>query len=394
MKQAHVSASSSQPRTRWTSTTARSATRGSGGSIVLCFAARLAVGAVAVLGCSRNPSPSDGAADPGPPKLKPADAGPCPQPYCPEIVYDRVGDVSRPRRGIEVEGPTIYWCEVSNVEGNVVRAAPKDGSGPIRTLGQWFDFAFNRSLVLDETHLYWLMPDDSRTQPQLVRVDRDGGNSTTTSIPTAGNGAKLSDFGPIAGTPDAVLLATFSCNTILRVPKDGSAIQSWTVSPYGGGGGVTGLEQFGDFIYCSNGSHIHRLDPATGAVSEMVSGQTLAGPMALINESLYFVNNDGDASPDSKDNVARVSAAGGAAENLGPAFGSAARLLYDAPRHTIHWVTGLNFQTAKLVAYDVNASAEPVLVLNGQNVMGDSASDADYVYWLSDYAVTRLHKWP
>ena len=36
----------------------------------------------------------------------------------------------------------------------------------------------------------------------------------------------------------------------------------------------------------------------------------------------------------------------------------------------------------------------PVLLLDGQNVMGDSASDADYLYWLSDYAVTRLHKWP
>jgi hypothetical protein len=35
-----------------------------------------------------------------------------------------------------------------------------------------------------------------------------------------------------------------------------------------------------------------------------------------------------------------------------------------------------------------------VLLLDGQNIMGDSTADADYLYWQSDHAITRLHKWP
>jgi hypothetical protein len=332
--------------------------------------------------------------DAGPPKLKPADAGPCPQPYCPETVYDRITDeeANRPRRGIEVDGPTLYWGEYSPSAGGVVRSAPKDGSGPIRTLGQRFDFAYSRSLVVDETHVYWLNVDDTRTWPVLVRVDKDGSNPQTTPIPRFGDNVKLLDLGAIAGTPDAILLATLSCSWILRVPKDGSAIQSWAVSPYPDSGGVTGLERFGGFVYCSNGSYIHQLDPETGAVLQVVSGQKQVGPMAMIAGSIFFVNQSGT---DKNGNLGVLSSETGQVRNLGEEPGpSGAHILYDEPRHTIYWFTGLNFQAARLAAYDVNTPEGPVLLLDGQNIMGDSAADADYLYWQSDNAITRLHKWP
>ncbi|HEX5098236.1 MAG TPA: hypothetical protein VFV94_01995 [Polyangiaceae bacterium] len=332
--------------------------------------------------------------DAGPPKLKPADAGPCPQPYCPETVYDRITDeeANRPRRGIEVDGPTLYWGEYSPSAGGVVRSAPKDGSGPIRTLGQRFDFAYSRSLVVDETHVYWLNVDDTRTWPVLVRVDKDGSNPQTTPIPRFGDNVKLLDLGAIAGTPDAILLATLSCSWILRVPKDGSAIQSWAVSPYPDSGGVTELERFGDFIYCSNGAHIHRLDPATGAVSEIVSGQDHAGPMALIEGSLYFANNDGGTNGD--ENLALVAPNGGDVQDLGLSFGAAAHLNYDELRHSLYWVTGLSPFIGRVVAYGVGGTAAPTVLLDAQNIMGDSTADADNLYWQSDNAITRLHKWP
>ena len=351
------------------------------------------LGALPLLaGCNQSPSPANVSVDAGPPKLRPADAGPCPQPYCPETVYDRTGEPARPRRGIEVDGTTLYWCELTNSE-SVVRAAPKDGSGPLRTLGRWFEFAFNRALVSDETHLYWLNVDETGNWPALVRVDKDGGDPQATPIPILGD-EKLSDFGPIAGTPDAILLASVGCRRVLRVPKDGSAIQSWTVSPTGSGGGVTPLEFFDGLVYCANGPYIHRIDPVTGVIMQVATGQDHAGPMAMINGSLYFVNNR--SGPGGRDeNLAVLSLASGAVQDLGTAPGlQAGHLHYDEPRHTLYWFTGLNFQTAELAAYDVNASAPPVVLLDGQDIMGDSAADADYLYWQSDHAITRLRKWP
>jgi hypothetical protein len=62
----------------------------------------------------------------------------CAQPSCPEVLYgSRPG---APQRGIEVDDTDVFWCEITFEEGNVVRAAPKNGAGPVRTLGRWYDF--------------------------------------------------------------------------------------------------------------------------------------------------------------------------------------------------------------------------------------------------------------
>jgi hypothetical protein len=328
------------------------------------------------------------------PPLPPADAATCPQPHCPETVYDRTINAN-PRRGVEVDARNLYWSEVSASDGLMVRAAPKDGSGPIRTLGKWYDFASSRSLAMDEGHVYWLRPTGGTESAsvELVRVDKDGQNEQTTVVPAPDPTVERPELAIILGSDDSTFVATYGCGWILRIPKDGSAIQQWPVSRFPDAGGATGLELSGTSLYCANGAFIHRLDLASGSVIQVVSGQVSTGPMALIGESLYFINNDGDASQ-STDNLAAVSPDGGPVQNLGLALGSTARMLYDAPRHTIFWVTGLTPFTGEVVAFDISGTSPPRQLLDGQDVLGNSAQDEDYVYWLSDHAVTRLRKWP
>lgn len=44
------------------------------------------------------------------------------------------GGTGRPRRSLEVDATDVYWNELDQ-DGMNVRAAPKNGAGPVRTLG-------------------------------------------------------------------------------------------------------------------------------------------------------------------------------------------------------------------------------------------------------------------
>jgi len=293
------------------------------------------------------------------------------------------------RRGIEVDGNDVYWSEVSEREGNVVRAAPKNGSGPVRTLGQWYDFGNSRSLLVDDQHVYWLK---SENTGGLLRVDKDGGNPVEIPLPADPNGGKLA-IGPLAQTDDAVILATLSCSQVLSVSKDGSAITLWPLSKYPDAGGSTGLDSFDGIVYCSNGSHIHSLDPATGEVTEIVYDRQYLGALAMAGGALYFAINDNDVTK-ATETLGRYDAATGTATTVGPAFGTMIRLHYDDTRERLYWLTGLSLTAGNVVAYSPASSGLPELVFGGQDVQGSSAMDADYLYWASDQAVTRLHKTP
>lgn len=304
------------------------------------------------------------------------------------MLYDR-SQSGGPRRGVEVDDTDIYWCELTASDGNVVRGAPKNGRGPVRTLGRWYDFAFGRSLVVDDRYVYWLRPEETGL---VHRVDKTGANPTTLPLPPGPDGKRF-DIGPLAITDDALLLATHGCPYVLRVPKDGSPVTVWPVSPYPNLGVTTGLEMFGGLFYCANGSSIHSLDPATGAVTEIVSGQVRAGPMAMVGGDLYFVNEDRSPAETLEElALLRVGAATPAV--LGSTFGFVGRLLYDEPRNALFWTTGLNWQYAEVATYGLGSASPPELLFDNQDVMGNSAADADYLYWLSEHAVTRLRKWP
>jgi hypothetical protein len=319
-------------------------------------------------------------------QVEPKSAARCPQPHCPEILYDR-SQSGGPRRGVEVDETDIYWCELTAAEGNVVRAAPKDGSGPVRTLGKWYDFAFGRSLIVDDRHVYWLRPEDTGS---LLRMDKDGGNPMTIPLPGDTAGRRF-DIGPLGDTADAVLVATHGCTHVMRVPNDGSAISLWRMSPYPNAGVTTGLESFDGLIYCANGPYIHTLDPDTGSVTEIVSGQVRVGPMAMTSGLLYFVNNSRVAN--TSENLA-VLREGSVVQDLGPTFGFVDQLEYDSARRALYWVTGLHWAVAEVVVYHLDGAVYPQLIFPAQDVMGSSASDTDYLYWLSEHAVTRLKKWP
>ena len=138
------------------------------------------------------------------------------------------------RRGIEVDDTDVFWCEVTLEEGNVVRAAPKNGAGPVRTLGRWYDFSTGRSLIVDEHHIYWMLPEDSGL---LLRVDKDGNNPVSTPLPPGPINGRL-QLGPLHDAGNAVIVATHGCKEIMRVPKDQRPLELWDLSPYPNGGGL------------------------------------------------------------------------------------------------------------------------------------------------------------
>jgi len=317
----------------------------------------------------------------------PSDGSNCPQPHCPEILYDRSG-VGGPRRGVEVDDSDIYWCEVSAADGNVVRAAPKDGSGPVRTLGRWYDFSFGPSLVVDQAHVYWL---DAEDTGRVVQVDKNGSNPKFFALPPDDAGKRL-DIGPLTGTSDAIIVATHGCEKVIRVPKDGSPTSSWDVSPYDNAGATTSLRSYTDALYCANGAYIHKLDLTTGSVTPLVSSQDFAGALSLVDESLYFVNNRGVAN--TGENLAVLPQGDAEVRGLGPAFGFVDQSQYDQARKVLYWTTGLNATTAEVARYQLGGTEPPELLFGSQDVMGGNASDATYLYWLSQKAVTRLQKWP
>jgi hypothetical protein len=126
-------------------------------------------------------------------------------------------------------------------------------------------------------------------------------------------------------------------------------------------------------------------------VTEVVGGQDHAGPMVMVGGDLYFINDRGVAN--SSENLA-VLPRGGVVRDLGAAFGFVDQLEYDSARQALYWVTGLHWAVAEVVVYHLDGAFYPQLIFPAQDVMGSSASDTDYLYWLSEHAVTRLKKWP
>lgn len=162
----------------------------------------------------------------------------CAQPHCPEVLY---GTRQATRRGLEVDDTDVFWCEVTLEEGNVVRAAPKSGVGPIRTLGRWHDFLGTPTLVVDDQYVYWMLPEESGS---LLRVDKDGHNPVSTPLPPGPIDGRL-QLGPIHDAGDAVIIATRGCSQIMRVAKDGNSLEFWELSLYPNGGGSLGWRRRG-----------------------------------------------------------------------------------------------------------------------------------------------------
>lgn len=310
----------------------------------------------------------------------------CGRPNCPIILYGaRPGYLSR---GVEVDTNDVYWGETTNEDGLLVRAAPKTGAGPVRTLGSWHDFSAGRSLVVDDRHAYWLRPDEGGV---LVRVDKDGANARNTALPAPSDGRKAT-LGPLEDAGDAVIVAAHGCTHIYRAPKDGSVPTAFPVSTAQPAGGETGLAHDGAFIYCSNGKRIHRLDPRTGKSEPLTSDLDMAGPLLVRNGQLFVGNNR--PAIGTGENLAVIALDTAATNDLGPTGGYVSRLLFDEKRRTVYWVTGLSRTLGKVAAYRLDGSAAPDILFENQDVMGNSAADTDYVYWVSDRAVTRLRKSP
>ena len=212
----------------------------------------LFVGAVLGVSCKSSSSPR---ADTAPDRTPTGDTTPsammCSRPKCPQVLYAR--GTGRPRRSVEVDATDVYWNELGQ-DGMKVRAAPKNGAGPVRTLGNWYDFESTRALVVDDQHVYWLRPG------VLVRVAKAGGEERSFALPAVGaaNVGLLEDWG------DAILVGGHDCRHAIRMPKDGSAPKLWTISTKPVVGGVTGYGVDGSIVYCASGRFVQALDVRTG----------------------------------------------------------------------------------------------------------------------------------
>ena len=350
---------------------------------------------IAIFGCSRNRSES--ASDRGGSAGATSVAGaggsnsgggsgpaPCDRPSCPESLYSRPGN---PVRGIEVDAIDLFWCEATPEEGLVVRAAPKSGAGPVRTLGSWYDFSAGRSLIVDDQYVYWLRPEGTG---ELLRVNKDGSNPLRIPLPAAEDGQSL-QIGPLHDAGDAIIVGEHGCIHAVRVPKNGDPPALFRVSTNTTGGGVTGLESDASSIYCFNRQFLYRVDVAngqTGAVGEALTHP--GGALLLIGRQLFVGNNNPTVG--ASGNLAVVDLDAVAALDLGSSQGQVARIHYDERRRTLHWVTGLSRMVGKVVEYDLDGILPPEALFENQDVMGNSAADDDYLYWLSNTAVTRLKK--
>jgi hypothetical protein len=351
------------------------------GPFAVKYAARLlgwALALIAAGACSRT----RGAAV-KPNVSAPEDGAPCVSSGCVEVVYERA-PTGAPQRGIQVDGTDLYWSEVvSDAQGRAVSATifagPKRGGGPVRALGAWGEYQNGNSLVVDESHAYWL------ASRKLMRVPKEGGAPVSLAIP---QGDTL-DLGPIHDLGDAVLVGTHACRFLARVPKDGSAPQLWPLSQRTTTGGNTGLESDGTVYYCASGNQVHRLDSRTGETRELASYAGKAGPLRKVGADLYW----GDSSNPDRKGPALVLLAGGVGEPaaVAAAYGETGRLLLDSPRGKIYWMTGLDYRGCDVVAYDLQ-SRDTTFLARDQDRSGDTAQDADYLYWAASHALMRIHK--
>jgi hypothetical protein len=327
------------------------------------------VGVVAgLLGCSsRSRSPD----------ARPA----CTAAGCVETLYDR-GDQRYPQRGLVVDRTSVYWQELA-VEGStrtsVVRAGPKDGRGPTRDLGPWGDYGSSAALVVDDTHVYWLY------DGKLMRASKDGAAPSELAIP----GVETLDPGPLQDAGDAIVVGSHGCRAMTRVPKDGSAPQTWPIIKPRAAGGVTGIEIDGPIYYCSNGQAVHALDTGNGQVQQIAvyAGQT--GSIRKVGGDLYWTET---SNPDTKTwSLVRLSAGSDRPVAVGPMYGEAGALLFDSSRGKLYWTTGLATRDCDAVSYDVKSQETSFLARN-LNVFGDCGQDDGFVYWIAMHAIMRVRK--
>jgi len=88
----------------------------------------------------------------------------CVSPPCPAVLYPRS---ALTKVAVSVDGENVYWFE-QGVGEFLVQQAPKDGRGPVVTIGRARPDVSNR-VVPDGTHVAWMSGDT------LVRSRRSNG---------------------------------------------------------------------------------------------------------------------------------------------------------------------------------------------------------------------------
>ena len=237
------------------------------------------------------------------------------------LLADTTHDANNFVRSMVSEETTLYW-----VDENAVRSIPKTGGLPAdlagpRTVLPW-------SLTRVGTNLYWI--------ESTCCAHRDKG--TIYTVPTTG------------GTADTVIPNLDSPGSIASDP----AHVYWTE-----GGAIGGIEGFGSL----------RVSALDGSNARTLVESGAAGPFAADATAIYFAD---------KWTIKRVPAAGGTPQRLAIGDFYIADVATDGDR--VYWVEGGPFSVVRSVP--VNGGAITTLG-SGPGPAGRIRLDGTYVYWLA-----------
>jgi hypothetical protein len=283
------------------------------------------------------------------------------------------------------DGVDLFWMEVHATEGLQVRAASKQGGGPVRTLGRWYDFTSDYTLALDDGYAYWLR--DADADIVVVKVPKQGGTETVFPLPLKDDGSRIG-YEVIEEAEGYLWILDAPCSHAARMNKDGSDVRLWHIVDVQYFGGVTGVTVRDGMLYCRNGPNIHELDTATGMTRDIVTEQQRVGPLLWLGDELYFQDNHSITR--TGETLRRLEPDGSVTE-IGPSFGMVPRFAYDEPNHTLFWMRGYHRSTAGLGRYVIGSNTTELL-RDDLDMMGGFVLDADYLYWLGDSDVYRMPK--
>lgn len=288
----------------------------------------------------------------------------------PQVLYQRA---ARPQKALEVDETHIYWNEADG-DGLRFMAAPKDGSGPVETLGEWSgDDVQKAPLATDSESVYW------RYDTKIIRLNK--ATRTLTEIDVG------SRWGSLLVDEDALYTSGRDCAGIILVNKETLEIVKITIP--NGGGGSASLTMDRDDVICSHGQFIHAISKKDRSVRDIARDDRFVdtglygfGPVASDGETLFWLNLPPTLGTDTE-SLERRRKAGGSVEVLA-VFGRRAgsHLRFDAARGRLYTIAK-NPAGTPLLSYSI-ANHELQELATKQPASGGITFDSKYIYWTLD----------
>lgn len=286
-----------------------------------------------------------------------------------EILYAYAESVGADE--VMVDDTDIFWSNGANLF-----AAPKNGSGPVRTMGPTGMWHATLQLAQDKEHVYWVQESNVVQTHKHTNVSR--------SIP-------FGEFDPLGGAiavyGDIAYVADVGCHHLSRVnliesTADVVKLNSPGVQGLGGNLAITEHAQF-----CSGGENgqVLRRDATTGEVKRVVQtepGKRGVVAITVVDNTLFWVEVPLLLSETEQALYSIAQDGSGTPTHLETSEGNVtSRLL--AKGQTLYWVG------AGLQRFDLQTNEHRRLTQNA-GWRADLALDSDYAYWVWPGYVYRV----